>query len=467
MEPLPDPLGDRVVKSLPTPPHKPLSEDLLFPNASNIPNLENLKLHLSKEGRIKKADVIKIIERVKNLFQGEPNLLRIDDPLLIIGDIHGQFFDLLKVLEMGGSPTKNKFLFLGDYVDRGIYSIEVVILLYSLKLNFPDRVFLIRGNHECRILTTYFTFRAECLNKYDLEIYDRFLESFDCLPLAALVNDSFITCHGGLSPDLEVLDDIDLIYRFNEPPKTGAFCDILWADPVDDQEGILNEEFSYNTVRGCSYFYGANSTNTFLQRNDLISVIRAHEVQLEGYKMHKWNGENDFPAVITIFSAPNYCDTYNNKGAIVRLCNSILNIQQFNYITHPYHLPDFMDIFTWSSPFVVEKVMTMMLNILKLDEKVLLRSDSLANRRIKGLKVDFQEAKKGILKNKVRAVSRMMKMYRTLREEFELIIMLKNMCPDNRIPRGLLIEGRKALMRAVDMFKQAKALDLPNERRPE
>jgi len=111
--------------------------------------------------------------------------------------------------------------------------------------------------------------------------------------------------------------------------------------------------------------------------------------------------------------------------------------------------------------------MTMMLNLLKLDEKVLLRSDSLANRRIKGLKVDFQEAKKGILKNKVKAVSRMMKMYKTLREEFELIIMLKNMCPDNRIPRGLLLEGRKALMRAIDLFKQAKVLDLPNERRPE
>ncbi|CAG9311281.1 PPP3CA_2 [Blepharisma stoltei] len=467
MEPLSDPLGNRVVKTLIPPPHRELSNDLLYPKASHIPSVDAIKLHLTKEGRVSKAHVIKIIDSAKDLFQGEPNLLRIEDPVLIIGDVHGQFYDLLKILEMGGSPTKNKFLFLGDYVDRGHFSIEVVILLYCLKLNFPDRVFLIRGNHECMAMTSYFSFRAECMAKYDLEVYERFLESFDCLPLAALVNDSFIACHGGLSPEIELIDDIDLIFRFSEPPKTGAFTDLLWADPVDNPEGKLSDSFSYNTVRGCSYYYGVKSTNAFLQRNDLISVIRAHEVQLEGYKMHKWNGEDDFPAVITIFSAPNYCDTHNNKGAIVRLCNSILNIQQFNYSAHPYYLPDFMDVFTWSTPFVIEKVMMMLFHLLKPDDKVLLRSDSLANRRIKGLKNKFQEIKKVIMQNKVKAVSRMMKMYKTLREEFEIILMLKDMCPDNKIPRGLLLEGRTALMRAVDMFRQARVLDLPNERRPE
>lgn len=154
-------------------------------------------------------------------------MLRIEDPILIIGDIHGQMMDLLKILHLGGSPLKNKYLFLGDYVDRGIYSVEVMILLFAFKLNFPDKVFLLRGNHECRQMTTYFTFRGECLHKFDNEVYDRAMESFDCMPLSALVNDSFLSLHGGLSPDLIVIEDIEKLYRFTEPPKGGAFCDIL------------------------------------------------------------------------------------------------------------------------------------------------------------------------------------------------------------------------------------------------
>lgn len=351
MELLIDPCNDRVVSSLQPPPHRPLSNHLIFPAGRNvkteiIPDWIMIRDHLAKEGTLRKADILFIINKVINILSGEPNLIRIQDPVLVIGDVHGQLFDLIRILELGGSPVKNKYLFLGDYVDRGVFSLECVILLYSLKLNFPDRVFLLRGNHECRQLTAYFTFRQECIHKYDSEVYDRIMDSFDCLPVAAVVNENFFTVHGGLSPQLEELTDIDQIYRFEEPPKDGIYCDMLWSDPVDNDIGDSQAPYINNNTRGCSYIYGADAVNEFLQRNDLIALIRAHEVQIDGYKMHRWAGEDDFPLVITVFSAPNYCDVYNNKGAIIRFTNNTLNVQQFNFTPHPYMLPNFMNVFT-------------------------------------------------------------------------------------------------------------------------
>jgi serine/threonine-protein phosphatase 2B catalytic subunit len=138
----------------------------------------------------------------------------VNDPITVVGDLHGQYYDLEKILDLGGMPSirhdlaQNKFLFLGDYVDRGAFSVEVVILLYALKLNFPNEVFLIRGNHECRQMTQYFSFRNECLQKYDVETYELFMESFDALPLACIVNEKFIAVHGGISPNLKTIEDL-------------------------------------------------------------------------------------------------------------------------------------------------------------------------------------------------------------------------------------------------------------------
>jgi serine/threonine-protein phosphatase 2B catalytic subunit len=395
----------------------------------------------------------------------EPNLVRLDDPVTLVGDIHGQFYDLLKLLEIGGSPDRTKFIFLGDYVDRGSYSIEVVLLLYAIKVCYPDTVILLRGNHECRQMTTFFNFRNECMVKYDIEVYDCFMESFDCMPLAAILNNKFLIVHGGISPELKTLDDLDRITRFVEPPRTGIYCDLLWSDPVDSENGAAVDAYRSNEVRGCSYFYGLAAVSTFLRKNSLLSVIRAHEAQLDGYKMHRWNGTLEFPVVITLFSAPNYCDIYNNKGAIIKFENNILNIQQFNYTAHPYILPNFLDIFSWSMPFVIEKVLGMLHYILKP------RAADLQPQRVGEQVRDFYDAEKKarieVLKNKVRSVSRMMKIYRCLREDSELIMQLKGLCPGNRIPRGLIIEGREALSSAVEAFEKAKHWDTVNERMPD
>lgn len=211
---------------------------------------------------------------------------------------------------------KTKYLFLGDYVDRGIFSVEVLILLAALKIAYPDGVYLLRGNHESRVMTQTFNFKEECLFKFDQDVYNCFMSFFDSLPLAAVINGKFIALHGGISPELSTLQDINKINRFVEPPQAGLMADILWSDPVDSESGELSDSYTLNRQRGCSVTFGAKALSLFLTRNNLLSCIRGHEVQLEGYKMHKWHGK-DFPQIITLFSAPNYCDSFNNKGALI------------------------------------------------------------------------------------------------------------------------------------------------------
>lgn len=248
----------------------------------------------------------------------EGNVVYIADPVSVVGDIHGQFYDLVKALEVGGDVLGTKYLFLGDYVDRGLFSIEVLILLMALKINFPNTVFMLRGNHECRLLTQTFNFKTECNIKYDQDVYAFFMDFFDTLPLSAVINGKFIALHGGISPQLATLKDLNHIDRFVEPQKEGLLVDILWADPVDSESGHLSKPFTFNDQRGCSFYFGAEALNNFLTRNNLVSCIRAHEVQIEGFKMFKWKSKN-FPQIITIFSAPNYCDSYNNKAAVIML----------------------------------------------------------------------------------------------------------------------------------------------------
>lgn len=459
MELLTDPLGDRVVKNHPLPSRKPLSLEMILKPDQKLPDWVLIKNHLAIEGKLTKQAALYIISQAKFIIEREPNIIQISDPLTIVGDIHGQFYDFLKILEIGGNPENTKYLFLGDYVDRGIFSIEVLLLLYALKVNYPKTIILLRGNHESRQMTSFFNFREETFHKYDLETYEMVMDSFDCLPLACIVNKKFIAVHGGLSPELTSINDISSLNRYAEPPRSGLFCDLLWSDPVESASGSLAEPYKYNSVRSCSYYFGQQAAKKFLQKNSLSCIIRAHEAQLEGYKMHRWNGAAKFPVVITIFSAPNYCDTYNNKGAILKLIDSTLNIQQYNCSPHPYHLPHFLDIFSWSIPFVIEKTLEMLKNILKPGGEKL-KSGTLINEEIK-------ENRKQILKNKIKTVSRMMKMFKNLRENNQTIIDIKNLSSDNKIPQGLLLQGGEALETALEKFVKIKEIDIKNEMRPE
>lgn len=157
------------------------------------------------------------------------------------------------------------------------------------------------------------------------------MDSFCSLPLAAVMNKQFLCIHGGLSPELQTLDDLRSIDRFREPPTHGLMCDILWADPLEEfGQEKTSDFFIHNNVRGCSYFFSYPAACSFLEKNNLLSVIRAHEAQDAGYRMYRKTKTTGFPSVMTIFSAPNYLDVYNNKAAVLKYENNVMNIRQFS-----------------------------------------------------------------------------------------------------------------------------------------
>ncbi|ELR24059.1 calcineurin subunit a, putative [Acanthamoeba castellanii str. Neff] len=212
---------ERVVKDVP-PPVGGYLEDF-WPEDGPI-DLEKLKTHLVGEGRLSKADAARLVSTATQVFKKEPNLLDVPQPVTVCGDVHGQFYDLMKLFEVGGDPKTTQYLFLGDYVDRGSFSVEVLLYMFALKINYPNTFWMLRGNHECRHLTAYFTFKEECLHKYDTALYDLCMDSFDALPLAAIMNGQFFCVHGGLSPSITTLEDVKSIDRFREPPQSGP----LW-----------------------------------------------------------------------------------------------------------------------------------------------------------------------------------------------------------------------------------------------
>lgn len=184
------------------------------------------------------------------------------------------------------------------------------------------------------------------------------------MPLACVIDEKYLAMHGGISPDIGKIDEINKIDRFKEVPLEGIMCDLLWADPMKDDQAIRGK-FEENKERDCSYYFGKKPTKQLLQNNQLVSILRGHQVQIEGYKMHKWDGPQSFPYVITVFSAPNYCGYYDNKASVLIIVDGNLSLKQYTETEPPYRLPDNMDIFTWSVPFLAQKVMSMLFSIVK------------------------------------------------------------------------------------------------------
>jgi serine/threonine-protein phosphatase 2B catalytic subunit len=265
------------------------------------------------------------------------------------------------------------------------------------------------------------------------------------------------------------------IDRFREPPTHGLMCDILWADPLEEfGQEKTSEYFVHNHVRGCSYFFSYPAACNFLEKNNLLSVIRAHEAQDAGYRMYRKTRTTGFPSVMTIFSAPNYLDVYNNKAAVLKYENNVMNIRQFNCTPHPYWLPNFMDVFTWSLPFVGEKITDMLIAILSTCSEDELKDDQTPSSVSTGpvsppinipLDPESIEYKRRAIKNKILAIGRLSRVFQVLREESERVTELKT-ASGGRLPAGTLMLGAEGIKNAISSFEDARKVDLQNERLP-
>jgi len=190
----------------------------------------------------------------------------------ICGDVHGQYTDLLRLFEYGGFPPSANYLFLGDYVDRGKQSIETICLLLAFKVRHPKNFFILRGNHECASINRIYGFYDECRRRYNVKLWKTFCDVFNCLPIAAIVDDKIFCTHGGLSPELTSMEQIRKIPRPTDVPDQGLLCDLLWSDPEKEIRGWGEND------RGVSFTFGADIVGKFLSRFDLDLVTRAHQV---------------------------------------------------------------------------------------------------------------------------------------------------------------------------------------------
>merc|ERR1719230_2389689 len=246
--------------------------------------------------------------------------------ITVCGDVHGQYYDLLNIWSKNGLPSEaNPYLFNGDFVDRGSFSMEVILILFAWKLCYPKHLHLSRGNHETRNMNKLYGFEGEVTKKYDEELYQLFCEAFCLLPLCHVINKKVFVVHGGLfSRDNVALDDIRKGNRECEPPDEGLMTEMLWSDPQAGKGRMPSK-------RGVGVAFGQDVTENFLKTNDLKLVIRSHEMKEEGYEL-----EHD-GQLITVFSAPNYCDQMGNKGAFIRLDGRTMTpkFTTFTAVPHP------------------------------------------------------------------------------------------------------------------------------------
>mmetsp|Transcript_18877 Transcript_18877/g.37090 ORF Transcript_18877/g.37090 Transcript_18877/m.37090 type:complete len:386 (+) Transcript_18877:336-1493(+) len=274
-------------------------EELLKARACNRAHEVDVRLNFKA--------IYRICLRAEELFTNEPGLLKLKAPINIVGDIHGQFLDLLRYFEIGGLPPNSQYLFLGDYVDRGKHGVETTMLLLAYKLKYPNRIFMLKGNHECATISRLYGFWDECTQKYDEASWRAMNSVFRALPLAALINDRIFATHGGLSPDLITLNDINDIPRPSDVPIEGLLCDLLWSDPTKDSQVWMPSD------RGVSYCFGEQVVDAFLKAFDVDIIVRAHQVVAEGFEF--------FPPgtrkLVTVFSAVNYCNQFDNAGAMM------------------------------------------------------------------------------------------------------------------------------------------------------
>ena len=265
-----------------------------------------------KEFSLTELEIKFLIIQSKKIISDQPVYLELQSPLVVCGDTHGQYQDLLRLFQVGGYPPDANYLFLGDYVDRGKQSIETICLLLAYKIQNPVNFFILRGNHECGAINRIYGFYDECKRRYSVKLWKLFVILFNELPIAACIDDKILLLHGGLSPELNELKQLSKIKRPTDIPEAGLLCDILWSDPESNRKSWDNNE------RGVSYTFNERVLSDFLKKNDLDLLCRAHQVVEEGYEFF---GDRE---LVTVFSAPNYCGEFDNSAAIMSVDESLV-----------------------------------------------------------------------------------------------------------------------------------------------
>ena len=273
---------------------------------------QELNPAVSKKNQLTPEEIKFLCTKSLGIFMEEPVLLEVSAPVNICGDTHGQFNDLLRLFEFGGRPPTTNYLFLGDYVDRGKNSIETMGLLLAYKIKYPKNIFLLRGNHESEIINHVYGFFDECKRRYNIKIYKLFSDCFNWLPISAIVDDKILCMHGGLSPDLTSLDKIRKIVRPTEVPDKGLLCDLLWSDPDRNVQGWGGNE------RGVSVTFNEKTVEDIVEKLDIDLVCRAHQVVENGYEFFADK------KLVTVFSAPNYCNQFDNHGAMMLVDENLM-----------------------------------------------------------------------------------------------------------------------------------------------
>eukprot|EP01063_Lacrimia_lanifica_P023199 TRINITY_DN30686_c0_g1_i1.p2 TRINITY_DN30686_c0_g1~~TRINITY_DN30686_c0_g1_i1.p2 ORF type:complete len:489 (+),score=235.10 TRINITY_DN30686_c0_g1_i1:44-1510(+) len=284
-----------------------------LPDTITLEYVEALREHMRQEKMPPKRDVYGLLIQARNILASFPNVVPVTAPstakVNVCGDVHGQYYDLLHLFKLGGAPgPDNYYIFNGDFVDRGSYSVECYMLLIAYKILYPNYFFLSRGNHEGRSLNTVYGFEGEVSAKLGggAELFDLYQECFQALPLSHNLNGKVWCVHGGLyERDGVTIADINKETRFCEP-DSGLMSNMLWSDPMPMRGRAPNK-------RGVGVSFGPDVTEEFLNTNGLEYMIRSHEVKDEGYVV-----EHDGKC-ITVFSAPNYCDSVGNKAAFITL----------------------------------------------------------------------------------------------------------------------------------------------------
>ena len=264
-----------------------------------------------KQVDLKEEEIRFLIDKSLPIIKEQKMLVELEAPLHVCGDIHGQYYDFLRIFDHCGYPGEYNYLFLGDYVDRGKQSLETICLLLCYKIKYPEKVYLLRGNHESSVTNRIYGFYDECKRRYNVRLWKSFTELFNYLPVAATIDDKILCMHGGLSPELKNIQSISEISRPTDIPDTGLLCDLLWSDPDKD---VL--EYDEND-RGVSVIFGEKIVQDFNKKNDLDLIIRAHQVVDDGYEFFAQR------QLITIFSAPNYCGEFDNSAGIMIIDESL------------------------------------------------------------------------------------------------------------------------------------------------